>query len=621
MKYEYYGRNNYLPIEDYGVIGDLETVALVGMNASIDFMCFPSIDSPSIFAHLLDREKGGYFQIVPVERDMNCKQMYLPETNILVTRFLSKDGILEVIDFMPLCDGCSEQTLVRIVKSVQGCTEVKLECFCAFDYGRSTTSATQDRDEYSALFTCEDENILPARLYSEVLLQVEGSGATAEFSLKEEEQVVFVFACNATEGEQQEHHQKHHQDTVTHALASLEKTSLYWRAWLAKSTYSGLWRDHVKRSALILKLLFSRKHGSIAAAATFGLPEAIGGQRNWDYRYCWIRDSAFTLYAMLKLGFGDEATHFVEWIATRYEECGPGGRLQPMYRIDGSSDLDEKILHHLEGYKESKPVRIGNGAKDQIQLDIYGELIDSIYLANKYSTPVTYKGWKNLSQTVEYVCEHWDEPDEGIWEFRGGKRHFLHSRLMCWVAVDRAIRLSLKASSPAPLEHWREVRDAIFYDIHENFWSESRQAFVQYKGGETMDASVLLMPMVKFISPHDPRWISTMNAVKQDLVTDAFVKRYRDNAELEGLDGSTEGNFTMCSFWYCENLARSGKVDEAILLFEKMLGYANHLGIFSEELGFEGQHLGNFPQAFTHLSLISAALAIDKAQENGGRPF
>ncbi len=618
MQYGQHYREDYLPIENYGVIGNLETVALIGMHGSIDFMCVPSFDSPSVFARLLDKNKGGYFQIAPLEEDMTTKQMYLPDTNILVTRFLSKNGILEIIDFMPLLDGerqneKSKQQLIRIVKSVQGRMTMQLECVTAFDYARGKTRVEQDIDEYSVLFTCTDKEFPPARLTGDIPLQLGEDGVVATFCLEENTQVVFTYNCCADAGK----NNKAAQEDINKLL---EGTAAYWRKWLNHSNYDGMWSDQIRRSALVLKLLFSRKHGSMVAAPTFSLPEAVGGQRNWDYRYCWIRDSAFTVYAMLKLGFTEEATHYVEWISQRYEHS-EGGPLQLMYRIDGGSDLEEKELKHLEGYRRSAPVRIGNAAKHQLQLDIYGELVDSIFLANKYSTPVTYDGWKNLTRTVEYVCEHWDEPDESIWEFRGGKKHFLHSRLMCWVAIDRAIRISEIGSFPAPIAHWREIRNDIYRDIHENFWHDGRQTFIQHKDGDNMDASVLLMPLVKFISSRDPRWTKTLAALKDELVTDAFVRRYRPDPNLEALDNSQEGNFTVCSFWYCENLARAGRVDEATLLFEKMLGYANHLGLFSEELGFQGQHLGNFPQAFTHLALISAAVAIDRARKTDGHPF
>lgn len=595
----------YPPIGSYGMIGNLDTVALIGHNGSVDFYCYPDFDSPSAFARLLDKNKGGYFQICPQSNDWSERQMYLPDTNVLITRFLSNRGILEVIDFMPLTWESSRHQLVRIVKAIHGGCDIMMECFPAFDYARATTRSVQDDDRFSVRFDCNREGIAPARLYSDIELEAQNGGAMRRFSLREDEQAVFAYLCNDTAAG------TFYLENVDGVLRA---TSRFWREWIEGTEYRGFAEDQVKRSALALKLLISRRHGSMVAAPTFGLPEAVGGERNWDYRYCWIRDSAFTVHALLRLGFRDEASRYIEWISTRYENSAADGSLNVMYRINGGDDLEEIVLDHLDGYKGSRPVRIGNAANKQLQLDIYGELIDSIYLAHKYSSPMSYRGWQQLKQTVEYVCNNWDRPDEGIWEVRGGVRHFLHSRLMCWVAIDRALKLSDMASLPAPVDRWREVRDQIFRSIHEEFWNDDLQTFVQFRGASNVDASVLVMPMVRFISPIDPRWLSTMNAVSNQLVVDAFVKRYDDDAiDFEGLDSSEEGSFTMCSFWYCECLARSGQVDKARLLFEKMTGYANHVGLYAEELGFDARHLGNFPQAFTHLALISAAAAIDRA--------
>lgn len=603
--YERCVTQEYPPIGSYGMIGNLDTVALIGHNGSVDFYCYPDFDSPSVFARLLDRNKGGYFQIRPHSEDWTERQMYLPDSNVLVTRFLSTKGILEIIDFMPLTWASSRHQLVRIVKSVHGDIDVVMECFPAFDYARSPTRSVQDRDRFSVRFECDGEAVAPARLYSDIEVEAERGGAVRRVTLAENDQVVFAYLCDDTEAGA---------FRLEEADEILQETTQYWREWIARSEYTGFAQDQVKRAALALKLLISRRHGSMVAAPTFGLPEAIGGERNWDYRYCWIRDSAFTVHSLLQLGFRDEASRYIEWIAARYEGSAADGSLNVMYRLDGGDDLEEIVLEHLEGYKGSRPVRIGNAANQQLQLDIYGELIDSIYLAHKYSSPMSYDGWRQLRQIIEYVCGNWNQPDEGIWEFRGGVRHFLHSRLMCWVAVDRALKLSDMASLPGPVGRWREVRDEIFRSIHEDFWNDELQTFVQFRGGRNVDASVLLMPMVKFISPIDPRWLSTMNAVNEQLTVDAFVRRYDDDAiDFEGLDSSEEGSFTMCSFWYCECLARSGQVEKARLLFEKMTGYANHVGLYAEELGFDARHLGNFPQAFTHLALISAAAAIDRA--------
>ena len=393
---------------------------------------------------------------------------------------------------------------------------------------------------------------------------------------------------------------------------SFKRTLNYWRDWIGRCQYRGRWREMVNRSALTLKLLVSQRHGSLVAAPTFGLPEVIGGVRNWDYRYTWIRDASFTIYALMRLGYTDEAGAFNHWIEQRCRELNPDGSLQIMYGIDGRHELPEQSLDHLSGYRDSRPVRIGNGAWNQLQLDIHGELMDSVYLYDKWGKPIGHDLWMNLVRLINWVCENWRLPDEGIWEVRGGRQEFLYSRLMCWVAIDRGIRIARKRSFPAPLVQWIEMRDTIYNDIYAEFWNEKKQTFVQHKGSETVDASCLLMPLVKFISPIDRRWLSTMKAVERELVEDSLVHRYRiGHSAPDGLPGQ-EGTFCMCTFWYAECLARSGDPLQGRFIFEKMLGYANHVGLYAEELGPAGEHLGNFPQAFTHLGLISAAHALDR---------
>jgi GH15 family glucan-1,4-alpha-glucosidase len=367
------------------------------------------------------------------------------------------------------------------------------------------------------------------------------------------------------------------------------------------------------RSALTLKLMTSERHGAIVAAPTFGLPEEIGGERNWDYRYTWLRDSAFTLYGLLRLGYTEEAAAFMKWLGERCSECTEEGTYQTMYGIDGRRELAEEVLPHLEGYRGSSPVRIGNAASTQLQLDIYGELMDSVYLYNKYGEPISYDLWKNLIRSVDWVCDNWHRPDEGIWEVRGGRKQFLYSQLMCWVAIDRGIRLAQKRSFPAPLTRWHEVRDRIYHHIFEEMWNSRLKAFVQYKGANTLDAASLLMPLVKFVGPTDPRWLSTLKAIDAELAEDSLVYRYRVMDETsDGLRGQ-EGTFNMCSFWYVECLARAGDLPKARFFFEKMLGYANPLGLYAEEIGPSGEQLGNFPQAFTHLGLISAGHYLNRA--------
>jgi GH15 family glucan-1,4-alpha-glucosidase len=400
---------------------------------------------------------------------------------------------------------------------------------------------------------------------------------------------------------------------------AFKDTVNFWRGWVARSSYRGRWREMVNRAALTLKLLTSIEHGAPVAAPTFGLPERIGGQRNWDYRYTWVRDSAFLLYALIRLGFTREAAAFMRWIEQRCYEAGPDGALQLMYRLDGSRRIEEEQLVQLEGYHGSRPVRVGNSAAGQRQIDFYGELLDSVYLSNKYGDPISHDLWHQLSRIIDWVCTHWERADEGIWEVRGGAQHFLHSRLMCWVAVDRGVRLALKRSFPAPLDRWLRVRDQIYRDIFEHFYDRERGAFVQRLGSRELDASALMMPLVRFLSPIDPRWLSTLRAIETDLVRDSLVYRYLVGRAAEDGFVGEEGTFNICSFWYAECLSRAGDWDQARFNFEKMLGYANHVGLYSEELGPRGEHLGNFPQAFTHIGLISAAYHLDRALSEAGR--
>jgi GH15 family glucan-1,4-alpha-glucosidase len=594
------------PIENHAIVGDLHTAALVSLDATIDFMCFPRFDSPSIFASLLDPERGGRFSISPQLPDAKHRQLYMPDSNILLTRFLTNDGVAEVSDFMPVEAAGVAHNLVRRVKSVRGDTRVRMLCAPRFNYGRSAHQCEQQRD--GVLFTSEGPDKLVLRLRSSVPLRVENGDAIAEFDLHANESASFVLsdatndaACGA----------------ARYVPDSFKSTLNFWRAWIAHSRYRGRWREMVNRSALTLKLLVSQQFGSLVAAPTFGLPEVLGGVRNWDYRYTWIRDASFTIYGLLRLGYTEEAAAFNRWIEERCAELNPDGSLQIMYGIDGRHRLDEEILTHFRGYRDSAPVRIGNGAYNQLQLDIHGELMDSVYLYDKWGKPISHDLWVNLRRLVDWVTKNWQRADEGIWEVRGGVQEFLYSRLMCWVAVDRAVRLAQKRSFPAPVQEWLQTRDAIYHDIFTNFWDPQQKTFVQHKGSKTVDAACLLMPLVKFISPIDPRWLSTLRAIDRVLVEDSLVHRYKiGDATPDGLPGQ-EGTFSMCTFWFAECLARGGDVLKARFIFEKMLGYANHVGLYAEELGPQGEHLGNFPQAFTHLGLISAAYAVDRALDKG----
>jgi GH15 family glucan-1,4-alpha-glucosidase len=590
-----------VPIENHGLIGNMRSAALVSLAGAIDFFCYPEFDSPTIFAALLDPEKGGAFTLRPEKEDFVVNQLYVPDTNVLMTRFLFDDGIAEITDVMPVGNDPLGHCIARKLVVIEGELSFRAECQPRFDYARSKHHATAQQN--AVTFTPENKAIPAMRLLASLPLDAKDGDAFATFTLKAGQHAYFVFGA------------------ADHALAEddledaipkhIDTTCSFWKSWSRQSTYRGRWREIVQRSALLLKLLSSEKYGSIIAAPTFSLPEQIGGARNWDYRYTWLRDASFTLYALSRLGYIEESKNFNRWMKERLTFKNSEGPLQTMYGIDGRTKLDEIELTHLAGYRDSKPVRIGNAAYTQLQLDIYGELFDAEYLSSKYGDGISYGGWEAMKKVLRWLADHWQDPDEGIWEVRGGRREFLHSRLMCWVAFDRAVRLGNKRSLAGPFDWMEKARDAIAQDIHENFWNEERKTFVQYKGATAVDASTLLMPLMRFISPTDPRWVSTLKVIEQDLTTDTLVKRYLTESGVDGLEGS-EGSFTACSFWFVEALARTGQVERAHELFEKLMTYSNHLGLYPEELGPKGKHLGNFPQALTHLALISAATYLDR---------
>ncbi|HWY53746.1 MAG TPA: glycoside hydrolase family 15 protein, partial [Terriglobales bacterium] len=559
----------FQPIENYGVIGNMQSVALVGMDGSIDFLCYPEFDSPTVFACLLDDKKGGSFQIRPQLTNVRVRQLYLPDTNILLTRFLAEEGVVELTDYMPIeDDGEPPNEIVRTVSVIRGNVNFKMRCQPRFNYG--TSAHRLEHSERCATFFPADDVCSPMSLYSTVDITQESQDITSQFSLQPNQSATFLLGGIRAEGQQPE---------MELIGQRFQKTVRFWKTWIAQSNYKGRWREMVQRSALMLKLLISRKHGSLIAAPTFSLPEEIGGVRNWDYRFTWLRDAAFTLYALIRLGFVEEAEAFIKWLKGRLGNDAQRGYLQVMYGIDGRQLLDEITLDHLSGYENSRPVRIGNLAYQQLQLDIYGEMMDSIYLANKYGHSMTRDGWLDVQRMLAWLGENWKRPDSGIWEVRGGPKEFLHSRLMCWVAFDRALRLAEKRSFDAPFELWRRTRDEIRNNIFRDFWDEDLQSFVQVKGTKDLDASAMLMPMMRFISPVDPMWLSTMRAIEKRLVEDTLVYRYEaERTHIDGLPGG-EGSFTACSFWYVECLARAGELEKAQLLFEKLLGYANHLGL------------------------------------------
>ncbi len=594
-------------IGEHGVIGNLDTAALVATDGTIDFMCWPHLDSPSMFAALLDPERGGEFELAPVLQGARTVQLYVPDTNVLTTCWLAPEGSAEVTDLMPHPEvyGSVHASLIRRVRATRGKVRFNLRCRPRFDYARILPSA--HADDQGVIFGQGDTPVI--RLWGSVAVLAGEHEATATFELTTGEEAFFVLSgahivpINAAG-----------------AVRCMAQTIAAWQRWSERSTYRGRWREEVMRSALALKLLTSHNHGSIAAAATFSLPEATGAGRNWDYRASWIRDASFTVYAFMRLGYFDEAERFRAWMSQGAIGQSNASTLRIMYALDGNEAADEVELDHLAGYGGSRPVRIGNAAHHQTQLDIYGELMDSVYLSNKYGSAVSHEGWEHIRAMVQHVGDHWQDKDAGIWELRGAERHLTHSRLMCWVAVDRAIRLAGKRSLPAPLVEWIALRNEIAEDLWANFRHPDHGYFVQEKGGTELDAALLMMPLVRFVSATDSVWLATLDAISRSLVDDAMVYRYRNS---DGLDGG-EGAFTTCTFWYVECLARAGRIDEAQVAMAKGLSFANHLGLFSEELDLLGHPLGNTPQALTHLSFISAAhflnRRLDRASDRDWQP-
>ena len=597
---------SYLPIEHHGIVGDLHTAALVGVDGTLDWLCLPYFDSPSVFASILDARRGGYCRIAAANPEARRRQMYLPDSNVLVTRFLTPDGVGEVVDFMPVVLGpekksADDHQLIRLVRGVRGAIPFRMECFPALDYGRHRV--TPQRTASGFRFASDGGQGIDVRTTLDCRPQ--GEGLVSDFVLQEGEERPCVISLSAgadsASGPRLEELYRR----------SFRTTLRFWQEWIGRSHYQGRWREMVKRSALALKLMTFAPTGAIVAAPTTSLPERIGGPRNWDYRYTWIRDSAFTIYAFLRVGFSQEAEAFMGFLERVYRDAGMKGGLGVLYGIDGRRDIPETTLDHLEGYRGSGPVRIGNDAASQFQLDIYGELLDAVYLYDKHARPLSHDLWVGVRALANWVCANWERPDEGIWEVRDGRRQFTFSKLMCWVALDRAHRIAMRRSLPAEREKWLSNRDAIYSAVMEDGYSDRKGSFVQSFGSEMLDASLLLAPMLKFVTPNDPRMLGTLDAIDRELESDHLVRRYDPRMSPDGVGGD-EGTFSMCTFWLAEALARAGRVSEARLTFEKMLGYANHLGLYAEQIGLTGEALGNFPQAFTHLGLISAALNISQ---------
>jgi GH15 family glucan-1,4-alpha-glucosidase len=607
----------YPDIGDHGLIGDLQTAALVATDGTVDWFCCPRFDSPSVFASLLDADRGGHCRIGPDRDDYVTKQLYVPDTAILITRFLTPDGVGEVHDFMPVLDGraTDRHRLIRRLRVVRGTMRFVTDIQPSFDYGRQPH--TLELSEDGAVFRAESLNLTvhlvvehDASLEAEgITMERQGDGVHLTRVLREGQFGGIVLESMGGPARR----------VMPGELEQLrDETEQFWRNWLDSSTYRGRWREMVTRSAVTLKLMTYAPTGAIVAAPTTSLPEQVGGERNWDYRYTWVRDGSFSVYALLGMGFTAEAAAFTRWLRDRVGEQADDGAapLKVVYRVDGSSDLTEQTLDHFEGWRGSRPVRVGNGAADQLQLDIYGEVMDALLLADTKGVGITHQSWIELADFIDWLCEHWDQPDDGIWETRGGRRDFTYGRFQTWVALDRAIRLVNQRGRPGHRDRWNTQRDLVYQQIFERGWNARVGGFTQYYGSDVLDSSLLLMSLQGFIEPRDPMWLSTLEAIDRELVSDSLVYRYNPSASPDGLAGN-EGTFTLCTFWYVDALARAGRLNEARLTFEKMHTYANHLRLYSEEIGNTGEQLGNFPQAFSHLALISAAINLDYQLDHG----
>ncbi|TDL30070.1 glycoside hydrolase family 15 protein [Rickenella mellea] len=674
----------YIEIAEHGLIGNMRTAALVSVDGSIESYCIPDFDSPSIFARILDKDKGGHFSITP-DLHFTTKQNYWPSSNVLQTKFLSDKGVAVVTDFLPRQANPDSTKpllfwLIRRVEVIRGRMPLRMECAPAFNYARSphkmslvpdnsipdVTGEGQSQQE-KALFV-SDELTLDLRYISECNANMEhveaphvklqpldlkaeghlGDSVCCDLDMVEGQAVTFVLrtppktstsrAAKATKAEADAlgvsirnlilgaSKLRDPEDPILtkellHSL--LKDTNKFWNSWIRRSTYDGSWKEAVHRSALALKLLIYEPTGAVVASPTFSLPEFIGGTRNWDYRASWIRDSSFTLYALIRLGFTHEANAYMEFVFGRLRHRNPDGSLQIMYTIHGGKDLEEIELTHLDGHKGSKPVRIGNGAADHLQLDIYGELMDCIYLGQKFGKPLPYDTWLNVRELVEYVIANCDQPDLSIWEVRDKKRHFTYSKVMMWVAIDRGLRLAEKRSLPCPRRNeWLAARDKLYETIMTEAWNPEKKFFCQsFEDKDILDSAVVIMPLVFFLPASDPRFLSTLKQILKTpeqggLTANGLVYRYDVTKADDGVGGE-EGTFCLCTLWCIEALTRAGQYDHAMLeksigMFEDFLQYMNHVGLCTEEISPAGEGLGNAVQGFTHVTLISAAYNLSR---------
>lgn len=580
-----------MKLEDYGFIGNMRTAAIVGANGSIDWLCLPRFDSNACLAALLGEEKNGCWRIAPRNRDLPGRQHYRPDTLILETEFETETGVVRLIDCMP--PHAKFRELVRIVEGVRGTVDMTMRFIVRFDYGRTVPWVWRDAEGLNVVAGPDALN-----LRTDVEMHGEDLSTVADFTVAEGERKHFVLAWHASHEQPPE---------AVDAERALTHTELYWREWCAHCTYAGEWREPVMRSLLTLKALTFSPTGGIVAAATTSLPEHLGGVRNWDYRYCWLRDATFTLYSFMEAGYTEEAKAWSEWLLRAV--AGDPAQLQIMYGAAGERGLPEFELKHLAGYEGSRPVRVGNAAAEQFQLDVYGEIMDAMHLARRVGIRTGANSWHLQRHLVEFVNQHWNEPDEGIWEIRGPRRHFTHSKVMAWVAVDRAVKAVEEFNLEGDLERWRQLRQAIFDDVCAKGFNAARNSFTQSYDSDQLDASVLMIPLVGFLPATDPRVVGTIQSIRRELVFGGLVYRYHPT-ESVGVDGLPpgEGAFLPCSFWLVDCLHLMGQHAEARGLFNKLLSMRNSLGLLAEEYDPKHQRLvGNFPQAFSHIGLINTA--------------
>ena len=595
----------YKPIDWYGLIGDMNSAALVGTDGSIDWCCFPRFDSPSVFAAILDDREGGRFQIGPSDAPVSVTQSYLANTNILSTRFETQSGEIRLIDFMPVGDEPvrgSHHEIHRIVRCTSGTVEVRCIFQPRVEYARVATSFTR-RGE--AIIARGGHQLLT--LCSNVPMEVGAAGASGLFTLTKGEEAVFVLSYG---------HGRAHRVESYHTSRKLDHTRAYWEGIAADIIYSGEWRKDVVRSFLMLHLLHYEPTGGIVAAPTTSLPEGIGGSRNWDYRYAWLRDSSFTMDVLCRMGHTERATKYLRWLLHQCKVTN--GRARIVYGVSSSSSLKEVRLDHLDGYKGSRPVRIGNGAARHLQLDVFGDVILGIYTLHRDGGVVTDDAWSLVENFADVVSRNWHRRDRSVWEVRGAQQHFVYSKIMCWVALDRASALADALGRNGQADHWRQVAAIIKDEVLERGWSDRKQAFVQRYDSDTLDASNLVIPFVGFLPPNDTRVLSNLDAVMRELADGPFVRRYNPHETDDGLEGEEEGSFTILSFWLIGNLIYTGQLEKARAYFEQILGNANHLGLFAEMINPRTkQFVGNFPQAYSHVGLIHTARNLSRATAGG----